>query len=142
MTRMVGTAGPDVAVVVGAAILHEGRVLAARRTRPAEAAGLWEFPGGKVEPGEDAAAAIVREIREELGCDVVVTGQLAGSQPVPAGFSLEVVTAALVAGEPVPHEHDAVRWLAASQLHDVRWLAPDVPFLTELAELMTREEAR
>ena len=139
---MVGTTGPDVAVVVGAAILHGGRVLAARRTRPAHAAGCWEFPGGKVEPGEDAAAAVVREIREELGCEVAVTGHLAGSQPVQAGFSLEVVTAALVAGEPVPHEHDAVRWLAASQLREVQWLEPDVPFLTELAELMTREEAR
>ena len=42
----------------------------------------------------------------------------------------------------MPHEHDAVRWLGVSQLREVQWLEPDVPFLTELAELMTREEAR
>jgi 8-oxo-dGTP diphosphatase len=135
MTRMTA---PDGTRVVGAAILHEGRVLAARRTTPPEAAGAWEFPGGKVEPGEDAACAVVREVREELGCAVVVTGRLAGSQPVKPGYTLEVVTAELVDGEPVPHEHDAVRWLAADQLDRVRWLAPDLPFLAELRTLLER----
>ena len=57
-------------LVVGAAVVRHGRVLATRRTNPPEAAGRWEFPGGKVEPGEDAEDAVVREIREELGCDV------------------------------------------------------------------------
>ena len=56
------------AQVVGAAIVRDGRVLAARRTTPPEPAGRWELPGGKVEPGETAAAALVREIGEELGC--------------------------------------------------------------------------
>jgi 8-oxo-dGTP diphosphatase len=137
MTRMTA---PDGIRVVGAAILHEGRVLAARRTTPPEAAGAWEFPGGKVEPGEDPASAVVREVREELGCAVAVTGRLAGSQPVKPGYTLEVVTAELVDGEPVPHEHDAVRWLAADQLDVVRWLAPDLPFLAELRTLLGRVE--
>jgi 8-oxo-dGTP diphosphatase len=137
MTRMTA---PDGILVVGAAILHEGRVLAARRTAPPEAAGAWELPGGKVERGEDAATAVVREIREELGCTVAVSGRLAGSQPVRPGYTLEVVTAELVDGEPVPHEHDAVRWLAADELDAVRWLAPDVPFLAELRTLLGRTE--
>ena len=67
------------AAVVGAAILAGGRVLAARRTSPPEAAGRWEFPGGKVEPGETAEAALCREVAEELGCRIAVTG-LAGRQ--------------------------------------------------------------
>jgi len=123
-------------LVVGAAVVRDGRVLAARRTRPAGSAGSWEFPGGKVEPGEDPDAAVVREVREELGCEVRVTGRLSGEQHVAPGYALRVLRAELVSGEPVPREHDAVRWLGPEDLDDVRWLAPDVPFLAELRELL------
>ena len=123
-------------VVVGAAVLRDGRVLAARRTRPPELRGWWELPGGKVEPGEEPDAAGVREVREELGCQVRVTGRLPGGQPIGGGRTLQVRCAEIVAGEPVPHEHDAVRWLAPEELEDVRWLAPDLPFLPELREVL------
>lgn len=123
-------------LVMGVAIVRDGRVLAARRTDPPELAGRWEFPGGKAEPGEDAEAAAVREIHEELGSDVVVTGHLRGEQHVKPGYVLRVALAGLVAGEPVPHEHDAVRWLGPEELDDVTWLAPDVPFLDELREVL------
>jgi len=124
--------------VVGAAILRDGRVLAARRTSPAAAAGRWEFPGGKVEPGETPEQALVREIAEELGCRVVVTGWLDGQATIGDTHVLTVAIASLdgVAGEPVPHEHDAVRWLAADELDDVDWLDSDRPFLPELRRLM------
>ncbi|CAA9365546.1 MAG: hypothetical protein AVDCRST_MAG47-542 [uncultured Nocardioidaceae bacterium] len=112
------------------------RVLAARRTSPPAAAGGWELPGGKCEPGEELAAAAAREIEEELGCHVRVTGRLAGVQPIAPGLTLEVVTAELVDGDPTPTEHDAVRWLTADELDEVRWLAADVPFLTELADVL------
>ena len=123
-------------LVVGAAIVRDSRALATRRTRPVEAAGLWEFPGGKVEPGEDPEAALVREIREELDCEVRVTGALSGEQPVGDGLTLRVLTAEVTAGDPTPHEHDAMRWLAADELDTVIWLAPDRPFLPELRELL------
>ena len=126
----------DETVVMGAAILRLGRVLAARRRFPADLAGRWEFPGGKVEPLETGADAAVREVCEELGCRIEVTGQLAGSAPIRPGFVLRVVLATLVSGEPVPHEHDAVRWLAAGELGSVRWLEPDLPFLPELRDLL------
>ena len=119
-------------LVMGAAIIHRGRVLAARRTTPEAARGLWEFPGGKVEPGEDPGAAIVREISEELACGIRVVDHLAGQQHIKDGYTLRVAVAALVDGEPIPHEHDAVRWLAADQLDHVMWLEPDLPFLPEL----------
>ncbi len=128
-------AGSDV-LVMGAAIIRDGRVLVARRTAPDALAGGWEFPGGKVEPGEQPEAAVVREIREELGCEITVTGQLAGEQPIKDGYTLRVATATLDEGEPVPHEHDAVRWLGPEELDDVRWLEPDLPFLAELRELL------
>jgi 8-oxo-dGTP diphosphatase len=126
--------------VVGVAVLHRfgdgWRVLAARRTTPAEAAGGWEFPGGKCEPGEPLATAALREVREELACEVRVTGRLEGVVPVKEGYALEVVLAELVAGEPLPLEHDALRWLRADELGLLRWLPSDVPFLTELGTVL------
>ena len=104
-------------------------------------AGCWELPGGKVEPGEEPAAAAVREIEEELGCLVEVTGSLDGSSVVPTGSAggqglvLRVVTARLVDGDPVPHEHDAVRWLRADELDQVAWAEADLPFLDPLRDL-------
>ena len=130
-----GVQAPPV-VVVGSVVLQHGRVLAARRTRPPELRGFWELPGGKVEPGEEPGAAVVREVREELGCEVRVTGRLAGEQPIDGGRTLQVWCAEIVTGEPVPHEHDAVRWLGPEELDDVRWLAPDLPFLTELRDVL------
>ncbi len=123
-------------LVIGAAVVRHGRVLATRRTRPAEARGRWEFPGGKVEPGEEPADALVREIREELACDIAVTGMLQGSEPVRPGWTLRVALAELVDGEPIPHEHDALRWLGPEDLDDVDWLGPDLPFLDELREIL------
>ena len=99
---------------MGAAIVRDGRVLAARRTAPPEAAGRWEFPGGKVEPGESPEAALVREIREELGCAVEVTGWLPGEVPIGERHVLTVALAVLATGaDPDPREHDEIRWLDA-----------------------------
>lgn len=131
---MGGAPGPG--LVVAAAVIRSGTVLAARRTAPAVAAGRWELPGGKVDPGEDAAAAVTREVREELGCVVRVTGWLAGRSPIGSTLELAVATAVLVAGEPQAAEHDAVRWLRAAELADIDWLEPDRPFLDELAVVL------
>jgi 8-oxo-dGTP diphosphatase len=120
-------------LVVGAAIVREGRVLACRRTAPPEVAGRWELPGGKVEDGETPDAALRREVGEELGCDIAVTAWLDEESPIGERYVLRVAVADLVAGEPVPTEHDAVRWLAAGELHDVDWLEPDRPFLALIA---------
>jgi len=121
---------------VGAAIIRDGRVLAARRTAPASAAGRWEFPGGKVEPGESDADSLVREIDEELGVEITVDGWLAGQQPVGEAYLLRVALATLVRGEPTPTEHDRVRWLGADELDEVDWLEADRPFLFELSALL------
>jgi 8-oxo-dGTP diphosphatase len=123
-------------VVVGAAIVDGGLVLATRRTSPPELAGRWEFPGGKVEPGETPEAALVREVGEELGCVIAVDGWLAGSAPIGTSYELRVALARLVDGDPHPHEHDAVRWLGGDELGEVDWLEPDRPFLGELAALL------
>jgi len=118
--------------VVGAAIVRDGRVLAARRTAPPETAGRWEFPGGKVEAGESPETALVREIGEELGSVVEVTGWLPGEVPIGERHVLTVALTVLTAGEPDPREHDEIRWLTAAELGDVDWLEPDRPFLPHL----------
>jgi 8-oxo-dGTP diphosphatase len=125
-----------VGLVVGVAIVHDGRVLAARRSYPATAAGRWEFPGGKVDDGETPDEAIVREVGEELGCVIAVTGWLEPEVAIRDGLVLRVATAVLVDREPVPRhgEHDAVRWLRPDRLDDVDWLAADRPFTGLLAK--------
>ena len=120
--------------VVGVAILQDRRLLAARRAHPHRLAGQWELPGGKVEPGEELVGAAVREIAEELGCTVEVTDLLDGTSRISDDLVLRVVLARVVDGDPVPGEHDAVRWLRADELDEVVWAAADVPFLDRLRD--------
>jgi 8-oxo-dGTP diphosphatase len=126
-------------VVVGAAIVRAGRVLAARRTAPPATAGRWEFPGGKVDPGESQEQALVREVHEELGLTVTVGPWLAGEAPIPP-YVLRVALAHAETGEPQAREHDRVRWLGAGELDEVDWLEGDRPFLAELSVLLTTLE--
>ena len=125
--------------VVGAALVRDGRVLAARRTTPPPAAGRWELPGGKVEPGETHEAALVREVAEELGLDVTVRRWLAPEVPIGTAYALRVALCS-GDGEPEPAEHDRVRWLAADELGDVDWLEPDRPFLAEVRDALLEGE--
>ncbi len=122
--------------VVGAAIIREGRLLAARRTRPPAAAGRWELPGGKVEPGETPQHALVREIAEELGVRIEVMAWLEGSSPIAHTHVLIVATASAEVWTPYPTEHDRLRWLGSDELDDVDWLEPDRPFLPQLREIL------
>lgn len=123
-------------IVVGAALLEAGRLLAARRSAPEELAGRWELPGGKVEPGEAPEAALVRELREELGVAAEVLERVPGAWPLKPPYVLHVWTARLLpgSGDPEPLEdHDELRWLDAGELWDVDWLDQDVPAVREVA---------
>ncbi|HEX5401979.1 MAG TPA: NUDIX domain-containing protein [Pseudonocardiaceae bacterium] len=116
-------------VVVGAAIVAGGLVFTAQRDRPPVAAGRWEFPGGKVEPGEDERVALARECKEELAVDVLVGDRLGPDLVLANGWVLRLYLARLAAGTEPDQlhagEHRAQRWLAADQLHDVAWLNAD-----------------
>lgn len=122
--------------MVGAAVLRDGRVLASRRTEPPRLAGLWEFPGGKVEPGESDAQALVRELREELAVEVEVGPRLGADLPIGTSAVLRVYLCRLVRGEPVLVDHDAHRWLAADELLEVDWIPVDLPLVDQLRPLL------
>ncbi|HEX3830197.1 MAG TPA: (deoxy)nucleoside triphosphate pyrophosphohydrolase [Sporichthyaceae bacterium] len=124
-------------VVVGAAIVRDGRVLAARRRRPEPLAGGWEFPGGKVDAGEAETAAVVRECAEELGVRVACGARLPGEWQISASLVLRVFLAEIVSGElRLGPDHDEVRWLSGAELFDVDWLPADLPAAVFLAELL------
>jgi 8-oxo-dGTP diphosphatase len=120
-------------IVVGAAILDGGRLLAARRKEPAALAGGWELPGGKVEPGEDDLAALVRECREELGVVISPVERIGGDWAMSGDATLRVWTATVAEGEPQAlDDHSEVRWLEPGQWYDVAWLAADLPVVRAL----------
>jgi mutator protein MutT len=123
---------PAEARVVAAAVVSHGRVLACRRVTPVEEAGRWELPGGKLLPGESEQQALVREMREELGCEIRPLHRLAGEVSLRHGLVLSAWAAELTGGEPVPTEHDALRWLAPEELDEVDWLPADVRFVAQL----------
>ena len=126
----------EVVGVVGAALLRDGRVLASRRTEPPRLAGLWEFPGGKVEPGESDAEALVRELREELRVEVEVGDRLGEDLPIGETAVLRVYLCRLLGGEPALVDHDAHRWLSAPELLDVPWIPVDLPLVEQLRSLL------
>lgn len=134
--------GPDPVVVVAGALYDQGRLLAARRSAPAELAGRWELPGGKLEPGESPEEALVRELREELGIETEPGERIPGEWPLKPGYVLRVWTARLLSGEPRPLEdHDQLRWLARHELDSVDWLDQDRPAVAEAARLLPANPA-
>jgi 8-oxo-dGTP diphosphatase len=126
-------------VVVGAAIVRGGRLLAQRRAWPAADAGRWELPGGQVEDGESDTDALVRECAEELGVRVVPGRRIGGSVPLPGGRSVLRIYAATLAdpdAEPRAVEHATLRWLDIAGLITVDWLDADRVLLPHLRALL------
>jgi 8-oxo-dGTP diphosphatase len=124
-------------IIVGAAIVADGRVLGCERAEPSDVAGRWEFPGGKVEAGETDLDALVRECEEELGVKIAVGERIGVDVPMAHGWALlRVWLATIVSGEPQPLEHASLRWLAADELDSVPWLPADTPIVAALAKVL------
>lgn len=125
--------------VVCAVIQHEGLILLAQRPEGKRLARLWEFPGGKVDPGEQLEQALHRELQEELGCQVTV---LHSGPPVLHGYpwgeiQLHPFLCELTAHSPAPqaHEHLALCWCARHELQRPDLAPADVPVLEWLETL-------
>ncbi len=116
--------------VVGAAVINNGKVLVAQRPHSDKVykSLKWEFPGGKIEPGETAIDAIKREIREELDCDVVVDSLLPEIEHDYPDFILRMtVCICQLAGTSLPKslEHNAIDWLYPDELAELDWASAD-----------------
>ncbi|MCZ8062362.1 Nudix family hydrolase [Silanimonas sp.] len=127
-------------VVAGVLRDAQGRVLLARRPAGKADAGLWEFPGGKVEPGETALDALRRELNEELGVRVLDGAPLirvpvaSTDDGAPIRLHLDTWGITAYSGDPVAHEHDALAWVALEALDSYPMPPADRPVVAALRE--------
>ena len=127
-------------VVAVALIDADGRILVAQRPEGKSLAGLWEFPGGKIEPGEAPEVALVRELQEELGIDTSVAclAPLTFASHAYPDFHLIMLMYACRkwAGQVRPAEGQAIRWVRLPELYQLPMPPADVPLVGILQALL------
>lgn len=126
---------------------HEHEALALRRASNKDAAGFWEFPGGKIEPGESPRQALAREITEELGIEATVGEHLHTSrvwvEARETNVTLRCFFVTPLAQMPTTStDHDDMRWMPISELHTLNWISPDVPVVHALQARSVKQVAR
>ncbi|HTV67269.1 MAG TPA: 8-oxo-dGTP diphosphatase MutT [Rhizobiaceae bacterium] len=118
----------------------DGRVLITQRPEGKQLAGLWEFPGGKVEPGETPEETVVRELREEIGVETQIPclAPLTFASHSYDGFHLlmPLYVCRRFAGEPEPIEVAAVKWVRPNRLRDYPMPPADAPLIPFLVDLL------
>jgi len=126
--------------VVCALIEHEGRVLLARRPAHKHLGGKWEFPGGKIEPGESPTDALVRECAEELVCEIEVGAELPAVTHAYPDRTIVLLpfVCRLAVGSAAPHaaEHSALAWVEAARMSDYDLPAADAPIVASYLALL------
>lgn len=123
--------GEQIRVVAAVITRADGAVLLARRAPGRAHAGLWEFPGGKLEPGESPEACLARELREEFGVEAAIGPYLATGAAGP--IELLGYRARIVAGEPGLSDHDALAWVAPADLAAYPMPPADLPIAAVVA---------
>ena len=123
--------------VVAAIIIHENKIFATQRGY-GEFKDGWEFPGGKIEPGETPQAALVREIKEELDIEIEVKDFLETVEYDYPEFhlSMDCFFCTIKSGELVLKEHEAAKWLTVETLDSVDWLPADQGLVEGIREYM------
>ena len=131
---------PTVLVVAVALIDGDGRVLIAKRPEGKQLAGLWEFPGGKVEPGERPEAALIRELNEELGIEVVESCLAPFVFTSHAYESFHLLMPLYLcrrwSGVVQNREHAALKWVRPDRLADYPMPPADEPLVAWLRDLL------
>ena len=128
-------------VVAACALVdRDGRVLVAQRPPGKPMAGLWEFPGGKLAPGETPEQCLIRELHEELGVDTEASC-LAPLTFASHGYDnfhllMPLYVCRVWRGEPMPREGQSLRWLRPSALRELPMPAADRPLIPVLEELL------
>lgn len=127
--------------VTCALIERAGRVLLARRPEGKALGGKWEFPGGKVDPGESSERCLQREIEEELGCRVEVGQALSPVVHSYPGGCIELIPfrCTVLSGEPEALEHAEITWLEPRDLLEMDLADADEPILREYLHILDRE---
>ena len=122
--------------VTAAIIQQEGKYLICQRAHDDELPLLWEFPGGKLEPGETLEECIIRECQEELGVDIWVCGQFGRTSYPHKQWELVFTffQAEIVAGTLTPVVHEQIRWVGAAELKHYVFCPADVEIVEQLAE--------
>ena len=120
--------------IVAAIFSEQNKVLAMKRAAHKPAAGKWEFPGGKIEPGETPEQAIKREIREELNIEITRLTHFDNSKTFTTEWEVEL-DCFLVESDSMPTEstdHDEMRWVEIDNLHNLDWLEADLAPVSKL----------
>jgi 8-oxo-dGTP diphosphatase len=130
----------NILLITAAALVDpSGRVLVQKRRQDRDMGGLWEFPGGKVEPGESPEMAIVRELNEELGIAVEPDDlKPAGFASAPLGdrhLLLLLYIGRHWVGKPEALDADALQWIAPAALHSLAMPPADIPLIAVLEAL-------
>ncbi|HEY3174701.1 MAG TPA: (deoxy)nucleoside triphosphate pyrophosphohydrolase [Candidatus Polarisedimenticolia bacterium] len=125
-------------MVAAAVVLRGGRVLLTRRSAGSHLAGHWEFPGGKVEPGEDPPGGLAREMREELGVEATVGAPFAFNYHEYADRRVLLLTYLTeISGTPRPLGCSELGWFGAREIPDLATPPADVPIFERLRPMLS-----
>ncbi|MFG1931101.1 (deoxy)nucleoside triphosphate pyrophosphohydrolase [Mycobacterium sp. NPDC048908] len=125
-------------IVVAGALTSGPLLLVAQRARPPELAGLWELPGGKVAAGETDAAALTRELREELGIEVAVGSRIGADVTLSPTMTLRAYRVTQTGGALQLNDHRALRWVGADELDGLPWVPADRGWVGQLKQSLAQ----
>ena len=120
--------------VVAGLFVKNGKILVAKRAKQKIHGDLWEFPGGKIEHGEEPSEALRRELAEELSVDVCVGPFVASSRVLSGELSIEmaVFEVQIARGKLTTKEHEELKWIAPTEMARLKWAPADIPLLSEI----------